>query len=175
MTNDCFCCYPNSSCINTSAPVLPVRRGIQNDRISEDWRKKDHDDASSKFQYHSLTETIFEMTQFKTSFGTQHPFWLITGLPLSGLPNYKFGFRSSVQKNGPPGERRHEGLVLRNDVLTDGFIRFSLARTLARILFVPRLRPPETQKALRTWRRLFALFEAIRSWESLYNFFIVRV
>ena len=148
MTNDCFCCYPNSSCINTSAPVLPVRRGIQNDRISEDWRKKDHDDASSKFQYHSLTETIFEMTQFKTSFGTQHPFWLITGLPLSGLPNYKFGFRSSVQKNGPPGERRHEGLVLRNDVLTDGFIRFSLARTLARILFVPRLRPPRNPEGV---------------------------
>ena len=134
-----------------------VRRGIQNDRISEDWRKKDHDGVSSKFQYHSLTLTIFKMTQFKTSFGTQDPFWLITGLPLSGLPSYKFGFRSSVQKNGPPGEGRHEGLVPRNDVLTDGFIRFSLARTLAWILFVPRRRPPETQKALRTWRRLESL------------------
>ena len=67
---------------------------------------------------------------------------IITGLPLSGLPNYKFGFRSSVQKNGPPGEGRHGGLVPRNDVLTNGFIRFSLAWTLARILFVPRLRPP---------------------------------
>ena len=30
----------------------------------------------------------------------------------------------------------------RNDVLTNGFIRFSLARTLARILFLPRLPPP---------------------------------
>ena len=68
---------------------------------------------------------------------------IITGLPLSGLPNYKFGFRSSAQKNGPPGEGRHEGLVPRNDVLTNGFIGFSLARTLARILFVPRLRPPQ--------------------------------
>ena len=67
---------------------------------------------------------------------------IITGLPLSGLPNYKFGFRSSLQKNGPPGEGRHGGLVPRNDVLTNGFIRFSLAWTLARILFVPRLRPP---------------------------------
>ena len=77
---------------------------------------------------------------------------------------YKFGFRSSVKKNGLPGEGRHEALVPRNDVLTNGFIGFSLARTLARILFVPRLRPPppKTQKTLRTWRRLFALFEAIR-------------
>ena len=85
---------------------------------------------------------------------------IITGLPVR--PSYKFGFRSSVSKNGLPGEGRHEGLVPRNDVLTNGFIGFSLARTLARILFVPSLRPPETQKALRTWRRLFALFEAIR-------------
>ena len=50
---------------------------------------------------------------------------IITGLPLSGLPNYKFGFRSSAQKNGPPGEGRNEGLVPRNDVLTSGFIRAS--------------------------------------------------
>ena len=91
-------------------------------------------------------------------------------------PSHKMGFRSSVSKSGLPGEGRHEGLVPRNDVLTNGFIWVSLARTLARILFVPRLRSPwKTHKALRTWRRLFALFEAIRSWESLYNFFIVRV
>ena len=100
--------------------------------------------------------------------------YIVTGLPVR--PSYKFGFRSSVYKNGLPGEGRHEGLVPRNDVLTNDFIWFSLARTLARILFVPRLRSPwKTHKALRTWRRLFALFEAIRSWESLYNFFIVRV
>jgi len=43
-----------------------------------------------------------------------------------------------VYKNGFPGEGRHEGLVPRNDVLTNGFIGFSLAR----ILLVPRLRPP---------------------------------
>ena len=86
-------------------------------------------------------------------------------------PSHKMGFRSSAAKNGLPGEGRHEGLVPRNDVLTNGFIRFSLARTL-----VPRLRPPwKTHEALRTWRRLFALFEAIRSSESLYNFIIVRV
>ena len=36
-----------------------------------------------------------------------------------------------MQKNGPPGKGRHEGLVPRNDVLTNGFIRFSLARTQA--------------------------------------------
>ena len=89
---------------------------------------------------------------------------------------HKMGFRSSAAKNGLPGEGRHDGLVPRNDVLTNGFIWFSLARTLARILFVPRLRSPwKTQKALRTWRRLLALFEAIRSREALYNFCIVRV
>ena len=42
---------------------------------------------------------------------------IITGLPVR--PSNKFGFRSSVQKNGLPGEGRHEGLVLRNDVLTN--------------------------------------------------------
>ena len=99
---------------------------------------------------------------------------LITGLPVR--PRNKFSFRSSVSKSGLPGEGRHEGLVPRNNVLRNGFIWCSLARTRARILFVPRLRSPwKTHKALRTWRRLFALFEAIRSWESLYNFFIVRV
>ena len=61
-------------------------------------------------------------------------------------PSYKFGFRSSVYINGLLGEGRHEGLVPRNDVLTNGFIRFSLTRTLARILFVPRLRPCQKPK-----------------------------
>ena len=32
-------------------------------------------------------------------------------------PSHKFGFWSSVQKNGLPGEGRHEGLVPRNDPL----------------------------------------------------------
>ena len=44
----------------------------------------------------------------------------VTGLP--GKPSYKMGFRSSAAKNGLPGEGRHEGLVARNDVLTNGFI-----------------------------------------------------
>ena len=65
---------------------------------------------------------------------------IITGLP--GRPIHKMGFRSSVSKSGHPGEGKHEGLVLRNDVLTNGFIGFSLARSLARILFVPCLRSP---------------------------------
>ena len=47
-------------------------------------------------------------------------FALFTGLPVR--PSHKFGFRSSVSKSGLPGEGRHEGLVLRNDVLTNGFI-----------------------------------------------------
>ena len=75
--------------------------------------------------------------------------FIITGLPVR--PCHKVGFRSSVSKNHHPGEGGHEGLVPRNDVLTNGFIGFSLARTHAWILFVPRLRsPPETQKVLRT-------------------------
>ena len=45
---------------------------------------------------------------------------LITGLPVR--PSHKMGFRSSAAKNGLPGEGRHEGLVPRNDVLTNGFI-----------------------------------------------------
>ena len=47
-----------------------------------------------------------------------------------------------MQKNGPPGEGRHKCLVPRNDVLTNGFMGFSLAR----ILFVPRLRSPAKKK-----------------------------
>ena len=60
---------------------------------------------------------------------------LLLSCPFPSKPVYKFGFRSSVQKNGLPGEGRHEGLVPRNDVLTTGFIRFSLPRTLARLFF----------------------------------------
>ena len=63
-------------------------------------------------------------------------------------PSHKMGFRSSVSKSGLPGEGRHEGLVSRNDVLTNGFIGFSLARTLAQILFVPRLRPPRNPQGV---------------------------
>ena len=90
--------------------------------------------------------------------------------PSSPVINSAFGRR--CRKTASQGrEDTRVGLVPRNDVLTNGFIWFSLARTLARILFVLRLRPPwETQKALRTWRRLFVLFDSIRSWESLYKF-----
>ena len=37
-------------------------------------------------------------------------------------PSHKMGFRSSAAKNGLPGEGRHEGLVPRNHVVTNGFI-----------------------------------------------------
>ena len=37
-------------------------------------------------------------------------------------PSHKMGFRSSAAKNGLPGEGRHEVLVPRYDVLTNGFI-----------------------------------------------------
>ena len=114
--------------------------------------------------------TLGPKTQIAATLELHLRFLFVTGLPVR--PSHKMGFRSSAAKNGLPGEGRHEGLVPRNDVLTNVFIWFSLARTLARILFVPRLRSPwKTHKALRTWRRLFALFEAIRSWESLYIFY----
>ena len=45
---------------------------------------------------------------------------IITGL--LGKPSHKMGFRSSVSQSGHPGEVKHEGLVRRNDVLTNGFI-----------------------------------------------------
>ena len=45
---------------------------------------------------------------------------LNTGLPVR--PSHKFGFRSSVSKNGFPEEGGHEGLVPRNDVLSNSFI-----------------------------------------------------
>ena len=57
------------------------------------------------------------------------------------MPSYKFGFWSSVQE-------RQEGLVPRNDVLTNGFIRVSFARTLAQILFVPRLHPSRNPEGI---------------------------
>ena len=43
-----------------------------------------------------------------------NPCVIFTGLP--GKPSHKFGL------NGLPGEGRYEGLVPRNDVLTNGFI-----------------------------------------------------
>ena len=132
---------------------------------------------AQKFLTNSLW-TLWRVKTFKSSAAEQdisfyHNFDIYWA---ACAPSHKMGFRSSAAKDGLPGEGRHEGLVPRNDILTNGFIWVSLARTLARILFVPRLCSPwKTHKALRTWRRLLALFEAIRSWESLYNFFIVRV
>ena len=51
--------------------------------------------------------------------------FLFTGLP--GKPSHTMGFWSSVLQSGHPGEGKHEGLVRRNDVLTNGFVGFSLA------------------------------------------------
>ena len=98
--------------------------------------------------------------------------YIVTGLPVR--PSYKFGFQSSVYKNGLPGEGRHEGLVPRNDVLTNGFIRFSLTQTLARILFVPRLRP--CQKPRRRCEPLnisLYLMQHTPLWRS--KFWILRI
>ena len=74
---------------------------------------------------------------------------LLLGFPCQGTPRYNFGFRSSVQKNGHPGEGRHEGLVPRNDILISGFI-FPCTDPCTNILCTsPPPPPPETQKALR--------------------------
>ena len=84
-----------------------------------------------------------------------------------------------MQKNGLPGEGRHEGLVPRNDVLTNGFKTFSVALTRARIFFVPRLRrpppsSPETQAEgvanQEGCLRCSKQFSTIRSWGSFYKF-----
>ena len=59
-------------------------------------------------------DTIFySLVRFISSFIYYYYYYFITGLPVR--PSYKFGFRSSVQNNGLPGEGRHEGLVPRND------------------------------------------------------------
>ena len=42
------------------------------------------DVSCSKFQYHSLTQTILEMTQFKMPCGTYDPLWLISRLNIAG-------------------------------------------------------------------------------------------
>ena len=68
--------------------------------------------------------------------------FLLLGFPFQDTPSYNFGFRSSVQKNGLPGEERHWGLVPRNDV-RNGFIPFFLTLPLPRIFCVPCLRPSE--------------------------------
>ena len=74
--------------------------------------------------------------------------YLLLGCPFLGLPSYKFGFRSSVKKNGPLGEGRHEGLVPRNDVLTNGFIGFSLARTQLHEYFLYLVSAPKKPRRL---------------------------
>ena len=67
--------------------------------------------------------------------------FLLLGCPFQGclVINSVFG---RLCRKTVPGGGKTRGLVPRDDVLTNGFIRFSLARTLARILIVPVLRPP---------------------------------
>ena len=64
----------------------------------------------------SFLHTVQALMEIDSDFVTG----VITGLPVR--PSHKMGFRSSAAKNGLPGEGRHEGLVRRNDVLTNGFI-----------------------------------------------------
>ena len=58
-------------------------------------------------------------------------------------PSHKMGVRASGSKSGLPGEGRHEGLGPRNDVLTNGFIWVSLARTLHGYFLYLVCAPPE--------------------------------
>ena len=104
--------------------------------------------------------------------------FLLLGFPFQDTPSYNFGFRSSVQKNGLPGEGRHGGLVPRNDVLTNGFIPFFLALTLPRIFFANRLHPLETQKALQIKKAICVVRSVSRRFDHRSHFtsvFIVRV
>ena len=66
--------------------------------------------------------------------------FLLLGCPFQGFPVINSVFGSLCRKMVPGGGKTR-GLVPRDDVLTNSFIRFSLARILARILIVPVLRP----------------------------------
>ena len=101
-------------------------------------------------------------------------FSLVTGLPLLGLRSYKSVFGRLCRKTVPRGGKTRGSCTEKRcshkwfhmifpctDSCTNTFCTSSRLHPPS---------PPETQKALRTWRRLFALFEAIRSWESLYKF-----
>ena len=65
---------------------------------------------------------------------------LLLGCPFQGCPVINSVFGRLCRKTVPGGGKTR-GLVPRDDVLTNSFIRFSLARILARILIVPVLRP----------------------------------
>ena len=64
-----------------------------------------------------LLENIPLVKFIKTTSGTRVVYYWA-----ACAPSHKMGFRSSAAKNGLPGEGRHEGLVRRDDVVTDGFI-----------------------------------------------------
>ena len=66
--------------------------------------------------------------------------FLLLGSPFQSFPVINSVFGRLCRKTVPGGGKTR-GLVPRDDVLTNSFIRFSLARTLARILIVPVLRP----------------------------------
>ena len=67
--------------------------------------------------------------------------FLLLGCPFQGCPVINPVFGRLCRKTGPGGGKTR-GLVPRDDVLTNGFIRFSLARTLARILNYCTCPPP---------------------------------
>ena len=93
---------------------------------------------------------------------------ILLGCRFQGTPiaSYHFGFRSSVLKNGLPEEGRHEGLVPRNDVLTGGFIRFSLAQ----IFFVPRLCFPRSPVGVANQEGYLRCSKRFDHRSSLYKF-----
>ena len=83
-------------------------------------------------------------------------------LLFSRLPSYN---RLCIKTVSRGGGGRHEGLVPTNNVLISGFIGFSLARTLARILFCtsPLLPLKLRRRCEEGHSEQFTLFEAIRS------------
>ena len=105
--------------------------------------------------------------------------FLLMGCPFQDTPSYNFGFRSSVQKNGLPGEEKHGGLVPRNDYLRNGFIPFFLPLTLPPIFCVPCLHSQKLRNRCES-RRLSALFDRSVSRQfdhrsHFISFVIVRV
>jgi len=65
---------------------------------------------------------------------------LLLGCPFQG--------RSVIAEKRSPGGGKTRGSGSENDVFRSGFIRFSLARTLARIFFVPLLRSPRNKEGV---------------------------
>ena len=86
---------------------------------------------------------------------------IVTGLPASPVINSVFGrLCRKTASRGREDTRVWYRETMFSQMLSYDFLLHGLLHEYFLNLVSA---PPETQKALRTWRRLFALFEAIRS------------